>query len=765
MFQKRFCLMLMCVAFTGFSLVSFGMNKRGPYEFESLYVDLIAYTDKQWDAGYSLNTSKTPFENGSQYPAILNKQPAFSWSIKSGNRPFGQHAFRILVADRPDVFAKSKTYIWDSGKVKSNRSAGIVMKDAFLRAGQTYYWKVVVWDEKGVKTESDIAVFYTGDIQEGYQTSRYPLQRSDQHPHNIEKDDDGSYFMDFGKAAFSQLSFDLTSTSDKDTLTVHLGEALDKKGRVNRSPGGTIRYQVYRLPLKKGTHTYQVEIKSDARNTGPQAVLMPAYIGEVLPFRYVTVEGYKGELKKEQVLRSMVHYHFDDDASYFHSSNDTLNQIWELCKYSLKATTFAGVYVDGDRERIPYEADAYINQLCHYAADQEYTLARHSHEYLMHHATWPTEWILQSVLMAYNDYLYTGDLRSAAHYYNDLKAKTLTMLEESNGLISSRKGKQNPELLKSIYFNGKELRDIVDWPHGGILGLSAKDMGESDGFVFTDFNAVVNAYYYKALIDMHKLAEALGKVDDSQYYKAKATNVYRAFQQHFFREDVGNYQDGIETDHASLHSNMFALAFDLVPDKYKSTVMDYVKSRGLACSVYGSQFLMDAIYQSRDADYGLSLLTSTAERSWYNMIREGSTITMEAWGNKFKPNQDWNHVWGAVPGNIIPRKLMGVEPTLPAWEHFHVRPQISNLSAAKIKVPTIKGPVLVDITQNAQSFSMSVEVPANTTADIYIPIMSKKNRVTVFVDNKAQELPVYDSWAKLEGVRAGQYHLTLNKLQ
>lgn len=39
------------------------------------------------------------------------------------------------------------------------------------------------------------------------------------------------------------------------------------------------------------------------------------------------------------------------------------------------------------------------------------------------------------------------------------------------------------------------------------------------------------------------------------------------------------------------------------------------------------------------------------------MIRAGSTVLMEAWDNKFKPSQDWNHAWGAVSG-----KLMGVEP-------------------------------------------------------------------------------------------------------
>ena len=74
--------------------------------------------------------------------------------------------------------------------------------------------------------------------------------------------------------------------------------------------------------------------------------------------------------------------------------------------------------------------------------------------------------------------------------------------------------------------------------------------------------------------------------------------------------------------------------------------------------MYGSQFLLDAVYKAHDAEHGLQLLTSTGSRGWYNMIRAGSTITMEAWDDKYKPNQDWNHAWGAVPANIIPRYLV-----------------------------------------------------------------------------------------------------------
>lgn len=40
-----------------------------------------------------------------------------------------------------------------------------------------------------------------------------------------------------------------------------------------------------------------------------------------------------------------------------------LDELYDFCTYSIRATSFAGVYVDGDRERIPYEGDIYINML------------------------------------------------------------------------------------------------------------------------------------------------------------------------------------------------------------------------------------------------------------------------------------------------------------------------------------------------------------------------------------------------------------------
>ena len=170
---------------------------------------------------------------------------------------------------------------------------------------------------------------------------------------------------------------------------------------------------------------------------------------------------------------------------------------------------------------------------------------------------------------------------------------------------------------------------------------------------------MVNAYHYCALELMARMAEAAGESEDSAAYARAAGRLADNFNKQLFNKKTGAYRDGIGTDHCSLHANMFPLCFGLADAKRTQAVADFVKTRGMACSVYGSQFLMDALYEAGEADYALQLLTSDAERSWYNMIRVGSTISLEAWDDKYKPNQDWNHAWGAAPANIVPRRLMG----------------------------------------------------------------------------------------------------------
>lgn len=706
-----------------------------------LTTDLLEHTDRIFLDGYlsgaSLSESGTLIERY-QTALIRNREPRLGWVVNSNTSNTLQTAYRILLATSPDLLREGSADMWDSGRVESDNSVSVRYEGRPLQPSTVYYWKVKTWTDHDQESGySHVKSFITAAKFDG-QTARYPLQISEEYPQTINRTEAGCLFVDFGKAAFGRLRLTLTSSRDEDTVVVHLGEYA-AGGRIERHPKGSVRYSEYRLPLMRGTHTYTLKIRPDKRNTsvkmnesGVKPAFMPNYIGEVTPFRYCEIENYSQPLSPTAIIRQSVHYPFDETASEFYSSDTTLNQVWELCKYSMKATSFAGIFVDGDRERIPYEADALLNQLSYYAVDREFSIARHSHEHLIFHATWPTEWILQSVLMAYNDYLYTGNTRSLERFYTDLKAKTLSALQADNGLISTRCVEQSPELLQAIHFGGKKIRDIVDWPQKGVLGVGKKEPGEADNYQFTDYNTVVNAYHYRALSQMSLIAAALGKMQDSKEFAKDAERVKQQINRLLLDRGKGYYRDGIDTDHSSLHANMFPLAFGIVPPEYVESVKAYIRSRGMACSVYGSQFLLDAVYDSHDAEYGLQLLASSSERSWYNMIRAGSTITMEAWDNKYKPNQDWNHAWGAAPANLIPRKLMGIEPLEPGFAKIRIKPQPATLKEASIRIPTIRGDVNVAFRNDyKKKFVLDVEIPANTTAEVWLPQWGTSNSVKV----------------------------------
>ena len=134
--------------------------------------------------------------------------------------------------------------------------------------------------------------------------------------------------------------------------------------------------------------------------------------------------------------------------------------------------------------------------------------------------------------------------------------------------------------------------------------------------------------------------------------------------------------DGEGATHASLHANMLPLAFGLVPEAERGRVARFVVSRGMACSVYGAQYLLEALFEADQDDTAIHLMTRDEPRSWVNMMKAGSTITLEAWDIMYKPNLDWNHAWGAVPVNIIPRYVMGVRPLEAGFGKTLIRPQV-----------------------------------------------------------------------------------------
>lgn len=660
----------------------------------------------------------------------INLIPSFNWIAPSTGDDSStvSHQIELYSCDSDEI-------IWDSQRQITPSASPVVYAGSKLAFACSYKWRVRTFNDNQSSEWSEFQEFttvaddsandlYTSPVSKLVETIEEPVKKVES---------DNALFMDFEKAAFGTIIFDALSNGDDSVVEIYLGEKVSAPDQIDSNPEGCIRFAKIEQVLKSGSHTYKVIIPKDERNTQQCAILMPSDIGEVMPFRYAEIKVISGDVEIKSAKRTFVHYPFDDNASYFSCDNDTLNKVWDMCKHTIKATTFAGTYVDGDRERIPYEGDVYINQLAHYCVDREYAIARRSHEYLLHYPTWPTEWVLSSVLIAWEDYIYTGDKASLEKFYDLLKDKSLLGLADDNGLFAepeqlSDEWKSRLNMDHEKYIFGNHLDNLVDWPPGS---FTEGGIGERDNYEMMPVNTVVNAYFYRCLVIMKNVSDVLNKKEESKCFEEAATKAKRSIQSMLLDSETGLFVDGIGSTHSAAHANFFALLFGLAPSESVSTILDFLSTKGMPCSVYGAQHLLDALYEYGRGDLGLNLMIADSNRSWKNMLKYEGTMTWEAWDHCYKNNLDWNHAWGAAPANIIPRRLMGIIPASPAFETVQIRPQLGCLKSAEIVHPTIKGPISMKVEQNSDSIEINLSLPALVKAEVILPICLKGKTVKI----------------------------------
>ena len=89
--------------------------------------------------------------------------PVLNWELKSHQYNVLQTAYRVLVADDLLLLSKGVGNLWDSKKVSSAASIQVKYNGEALRSVKKYYWKLMVWDNKGnVSSWSDPAMWQMG---------------------------------------------------------------------------------------------------------------------------------------------------------------------------------------------------------------------------------------------------------------------------------------------------------------------------------------------------------------------------------------------------------------------------------------------------------------------------------------------------------------------------------------------------------------------------------------------------------------------------
>ncbi|UOQ67999.1 family 78 glycoside hydrolase catalytic domain [Hymenobacter volaticus] len=100
-----------------------------------------------WASAQQLAVSNLKCEYQHNPLGVQRATPIFSWELTSDQRATKQTGYRILVADTEKQLGNNIGNVWDSQKVTSSASIQVSYAGAPLKATETYYWKVMVWDQ------------------------------------------------------------------------------------------------------------------------------------------------------------------------------------------------------------------------------------------------------------------------------------------------------------------------------------------------------------------------------------------------------------------------------------------------------------------------------------------------------------------------------------------------------------------------------------------------------------------------------------------
>ncbi len=88
-------------------------------------------------------------------------QPRLSWLLTSSRQAEQQTAYRLLVASSPQLLARNRGDLWDSGKVRSSQSTLVPYAGRDLRPLTHYWWKVRVWNRTGQPSPWSLTAFWS----------------------------------------------------------------------------------------------------------------------------------------------------------------------------------------------------------------------------------------------------------------------------------------------------------------------------------------------------------------------------------------------------------------------------------------------------------------------------------------------------------------------------------------------------------------------------------------------------------------------------
>jgi alpha-L-rhamnosidase len=245
----------------------------------------------------------------------------------------------------------------------------------------------------------------------------------------------------------------------------------------------------------------------------------------------------------------------------------------------------------------------------------------------------------------------------------------------------------------------------------------------------TDKDLLATAYWALIANMMSEMAHAVGKDSDAKRYAEIVASIRDAFQKAYIKRD-GTVGTGTQTSYVvALYTKMAPVALE--PALVANLVKD-IESRNwhLSTGFLGTPFLLFTLSDHGRSDVSYRLLLNDTYPSWGYMLSKGATTWWERWnGDTGDPAMNsYNHyAFGSVVAWVY-RYVAGIDTSLtgPGFKRIVIHPHLdARMPSAKGEYDSAYGKISTEWTNDPSGlFKLNVKIPANTTADVYLPAKS-----------------------------------------
>jgi hypothetical protein len=489
-----------------------------------------------------------------------------------------------------------------------------------------------------------------------------------------------------------------------DTIRVSPAELLKADGSVNQRPTGSPFYFEYILK-GDGTETWKPRF---------------TYYG----FRYLEVKG--GALPGETNARNLPQIveikglhtrNAAERVGSFVSSNELFNKTDKLIDWAIKSN-MASVLTDcPHREKLGWLEEAHlVGASIRYNYDivnlgrkviqdmkmsqlEDGLVPEIAPEYVKFE--WgdgmfrdSPEWGSNSIIMPWYMYQWYGDKQALTSSY--------------------------PMMQKYIaYLQTKAKNNILSQGLGDWYDLGPKPPGVSQ---LTPMGVTGTAIFYYDLNIMDSIAQMLGKPEDAAKYRKLAAEVKASFNSTFFNKETKQYATGSQA------ANAMALYMKLVEPQYKAAVLDNlvkdIRNRGNALTAgdIGYRYLLRVLEKETRSDVIYDMNIRTDVPGYGYQLVKGATALTESWAAL--PTVSNNHLMLGHLMEWFYSGLGGIRPAegSVAFNKIDIKPEVvGDLTFANTSYNSPYGMIKSEWRKTANSFEIDVQIPANTTATIYLP--------------------------------------------